>query len=390
LIFANSYTLWKARGRGAAPQAKIGGDQDVAELKEHSVETPDGRVYAVSAGEGPVVLMVHGNPGLAFSWRHQMQPLAAAGYTAVAIDCLGYGRSDRPEGLEHYDSNAMQRQLLAVLDHFGAERAAIVGQDFGAQYSWNLAVRAPERVVAVACTVPFDYDMAGRGLQGANPPDDGTDDSLAMSSGRLKPSERFANMAKHHFVHVHYYQTVGPAEEELARDLPDYLARIMYALSAQGNLLGWDKYPSEGTGYMDVLQKAPPLPWPWLSQAEFDRYVEDYGREGPLRANVGPLAAYRVADRNWEIGRAWADHDVTQPATVICGQEDPVLLMIGPDWEERARARIPKFVKPAIIPGAGHLVQQEAPEAFTRALLAFLAGIPKAAYQPARRHDAVS
>ncbi|MDD3799546.1 MAG: alpha/beta hydrolase [Novosphingobium sp.] len=348
----------------------------MAELTEHEVRTEDGTIYAVSAGEGPVVLMVHGNPGLSYSWRHQMQPLADAGFKAVAIDCLGYGRSDRPTDLAHYDSSAVHRQLLAVLDHFGADRAAVVGQDFGAQYSWNLAVRAPERVAAIAACVPYDCDMSGRGLQGSNPPDDGTDDSMAMSSARLKPSVRFANIAKNHFIHVHYYQEAGPAERELGPNLREYMARIMYALSGDGNLMSWEEKPSAGTGYLDVLEEAPPLPWRWLSESEFDHFVEEYGRLGPELALVGPLAAYRVADRNWEIGAAWADRDVMQPALFLCGADDPVLMMLGEDWEGRLRRRVPNLTGSAIIPGAGHMVQQEQPEAFTRALLAFLQGLP--------------
>jgi len=350
------------------------------ELEEHSIDTPDGRLYAVAKGNGPVVLMVHGNPGLSYSWRHQMRPLAEAGYRAVAIDCLGYGRSDRPDGLEHYDSNAMHRQLLCVLDYFRAARGAVVGQDFGAQYSWNLAVRASERIGAIAATVPYDYDMAGRGLQGSNPPDDGRDDSTAMSSSRIPPSVRYANMARNHFVHVHYYQEVGPAERELGPRLRDYMSRILHALSGEGNLLRWSSYPSEGTGYMDVLEPAPPLPWPWLSEREFEHFVQEYGRGGESREFAGPLAAYRVADRNWAIGARWADHDVTQPALFICGAKDPVLMVIGEDWRERMRQRIPHLAEPVLIPGAGHMVQQEAPAAFNDALLGFLRGLPADAF----------
>lgn len=346
-------------------------------LAEHRIETPDGRIFAVSAGEGPVVLMVHGNPGLSYSWRHQMEPLARAGYRAVAIDCLGYGRSDRPTSLDHYHSDAFQRQLLCVLDHFGEERVAVVGQDFGAQYSWNLAVRAPERVGAIAACVPYDMDMSGRGLQGSSPPDDGTDDSMAMASARVRPSVRFAKMAGQHFVHLHYYQDVGPAERELGPRLREYMARIFFALSADGDLLGWAHTPSAGMGYLDVLQPAPPLPWRWLDQAAFDHFVDEYGRPGPELALAGPLAAYRVADRNWEIGAAWADHDVTQPALFLCGADDPVLAMLGDSWEATMRRRVPNLTGSAIIPGAGHMVQQEQPQAFTSALLGFLDGLPE-------------
>lgn len=347
-------------------------------LAEHRIETGDGKIRAVSRGEGPVVLMVHGNPGVAFSWRHQMQPVADAGYKAVAIDLMGYGLSDRPEGLENYDAAAMERHLIAVLDYFKAEQAIMVGQDFGAQFSWNLAVRRPERVSAIAATVPYDFDLAGRGLQGLTP-DPSLDHELAMSSPASPPSVRFANMAKQHFIHFHYFQEIGPAEAELTPQLREYTKRLMHALSADGKLLEWDRHASDGAGYMDVLAEAPPLPWPWLSEAEFDHIVELYNNEGPELSLVGPLAHYRVADRNWEQGKPYAEANVMQPTLFICGAADPVLQMVGADWEERLRARIPNMRAPVLIEGAGHMVQQEKPEEFTKALLEFINSLPASA-----------
>ncbi|MGJ3627968.1 alpha/beta fold hydrolase [Sphingomonas sp. MMS24-JH45] len=78
---------------------------------------------------------------------------------------------------------------------------------------------------------------------------------------------------------------------------------------------------------------------------------------------------------NWEIGRAWADEDVIQPALLICGAADPVLSLIGADWETRLRSRVHDLRGIAIVPDAGHLVQQEQPDAFNRELIAFLAQI---------------
>ncbi len=113
--------------------------------RERRIDAGPLAIRAVDQGEGPLVLMIHGFPGLAYSWRHQMTPLAKAGYHAVAIDLPGYGGSDGPLDPALYASDRMQQYLMAVLDAFGAERAVIVGQDFGAQHSWNLTVRSPER-----------------------------------------------------------------------------------------------------------------------------------------------------------------------------------------------------------------------------------------------------
>lgn len=336
---------------------------------------PGVRLRAVEEGAGPLVLMIHGFPGLAYSWRHQMGPLAAAGYRAVAIDSLGYGGSDRPLDPALYTSERMQTYLLAVLDAFATEQAIIVGQDFGAQYAWNMAVRAPERVRALVATIPYDYDLAGRAMLGsASRLPAGAPPQPDMASPDHRPTERFAAMARAHFVHFHYFQSVGPADRELGDALGDYLHRSLHALSAAGDLWAWKTRPSEGTGYLDVLPGAPPLPWPWLSETEFAAFVAQYDHPDPARRMIGGLNSYRTADANWEIGRAWADADVATPTLMIYGAEDPSFGFF-PNWEPRLRRRVPGLVDVVAIEGAGHLVQQERPNAFNVALLDFLARI---------------
>ena len=340
-------------------------------MTEKRIDVGGYRLRAVERGEGPLVLMIHGFPGLAWSWRHQMEPLAEAGYRAVAIDSLGYGGSDRPTDPAAYDADRMQAYLIALLDHYKADKAVIVGQDFGAQYAWNLAVRAPERVAGLVATIPYDYDMAGRAMLGSAPrlPADAPAKPEASSPDRL-PSERFAAMAAEHFVHFHYFMEVGPAERELADRAPDFLARLFYALSSKGDLWSWKTVSSVGSGYLDVLPPAPPLPWPWLSQAEFDRFVSEYVAADPMLRFIGGLNSYRTADINWRIGKQWADHDVETPTLFLYGEKDPSFGFFT-DWEERMRQRVPGLRDIIAIPEAGHFVQQEQPAAFNKALLDF-------------------
>lgn len=347
-----------------------------AGISERMIDVGGGlRLRAVEAGAGPLVLMIHGFPGLAYSWRHQMRPLADAGWRAVAIDSLGYGGSDRPLDPALYAADRMQAHLIALLDHYRAAQAVIVGQDFGAQYAWNLAVRAPERVRGLVTTIPYDYDLAGRALLGSAerlPADAPAEPEMASPDRR--PTERYAVMAAEHFVHFHYFQTVGPADRELGGALADYLRRSFHALSAEGDLWAWKSLPSEGTGYLDALPAAPPLPWPWLSEAEFARFVAGYDHPDPMRRMIGGLNSYRTADANWALGRAWADHDVIVPTLFLYGSADPSFGFF-PDWEARMRGRVPGLAGIVTIEGAGHLVQQEKPEAFNAALLDFLGSL---------------
>ncbi|MEZ5557389.1 MAG: alpha/beta hydrolase [Pseudomonadales bacterium] len=89
---------------------------------------------------------VHGWPEHAYSWRHQVAPLAAAGYHVIVPNQRGYGASSRPEAVTDYDIQHLCGDLTALLDHFGYERAVFVGHDWGAIVVWNLAMLHPQRV----------------------------------------------------------------------------------------------------------------------------------------------------------------------------------------------------------------------------------------------------
>jgi len=343
----------------------------MSELKHRLIETNGIRLHIAEQGSGPLVIMCHGFPGLWYSWRHQLPALAAAGYRAVAIDQRGYGQSDRPLDPALYDMNYAMGDLLGLLDALGERQAIFIGHDFGSPQVWNLAVRHPERVAAViSLSVPYDFDLAGRGGAGSSPPID----SPAFASATTPPSEVFAAVAQQHFFHMHYFQTIGPAEQELGGQVRLFLTRLFWALSARGKLLDWRNYPTVGTQYLDVL--ADPeisLPWPWFSAADIDYYVAEYERGGAATAFIGGLNSYRVADRNWQLGAPYADAKVQQPALFIAGQQDPVLQLIRPDAIDIMKSNVPNLRDSVIVPNAGHFVQQEQPQTVNAALLKFLA-----------------
>ena len=345
----------------------------MSELKHRVIETNGIRLHVAEQGSGPLVVLCHGFPGLWYSWRHQLPALAAAGYRAVAFDQRGYGRSDRPSDPALYDMNHALGDLRGLLAALGEQRAVFVGHDFGSPQVWNLAVRHPECVSAVvSLSVPYDFDLAGRGGAGSTPPAD----SPAFASATTPPSELFAQVARQHFFHMHYFQAIGPGEQELGPHVRLFLTRLFWALSARGKLLDWRNYPTEGTRYLDVLADPEiPLPWPWFSQEDMDYYVAEYEAAGPDLAFIGGLNSYRVADRNWKLGEPYADAKVLQPALFIAGQQDPVLQMLRPDVVDIMRRNVPDLRDAVIVPDAGHFVQQEQPAAVNAALLKFLAGL---------------
>src|SRR5690242_16371831 len=102
------------------------------------------------AGAGPLVLLVHGWPEMAHSWRNQVPVLAAAGYRAVAPDMRGYGESDAPAAVEDYTILHLVGDLVGLLDHLGAAEAVVIGHDWGALAAWYAALLRPDRFRAVA------------------------------------------------------------------------------------------------------------------------------------------------------------------------------------------------------------------------------------------------
>jgi pimeloyl-ACP methyl ester carboxylesterase len=324
-------------------------------------------------GEGPLVLMCHGFPGLWYSWRKQLPAIAASGFRAVALDQRGYGDSDRPVDVNAYDSDTLVADVLAVLDALGEEQAILIGQDFGAPVVWNTLVRAPDRVrAAVIMGVPFDFEAAVSAQKGS---EDGPEESPAelSTTGELPPSEQYALVARDHFFHMHYFQAIGPADRELGNNPRDFLTRLYWALSAEGALLDWRDHPSEGTGYLDVLA-APSraLPWGWMSNEDMDYIVQQYSKQGPDTAFIGGLNSYRVADRNWEIARQYRGAQVAAPVLFLMGEKDPVRDMLPAAAFEHMRSGVPKLEAVHFIPDAGHFVMQEAPDRVNSLLIDFL------------------
>jgi pimeloyl-ACP methyl ester carboxylesterase len=339
-------------------------------ITHQMVETNGIRLHIASAGEGMPVVFCHGFPGLWYSWRKQLEPVAAAGFRAIAVDQRGYGRSDRPVDPAEYDANQVMDDMIGLLDALGAEKAVFVGHDFGAQQVCNLAVRHADRVAGVvimAC--PYDFDLAGRAGQGSK----ATAEQRGMEwGGGMRPTEAFALAAKQHFLHLHYFQDIGPAERELGGNPGEVLKRLFWALSGEGDYKDYVNHPSEGTGYLDVLAPAPDLPWRWMSEADIAYYAQEFAQAGPDLAFIGGLNSYRAADRNWELGEPWADANIEVPALFIAGAQDIVLQMIAPDALDTQRQRVPDLRGTVLIEGAGHFVQMERPEETNRALLDFL------------------
>jgi epoxide hydrolase A/B len=310
------------------------------------VEVGEVTLRVVVEGEGPLVVFVHGWPESWYSWRHQIDPVVAAGFTVAVPDVRGYGGSDRPHPVEAYDMASMVGDVLGLIDGLGHERALLVGHDWGAPIVWSTTVTNPDRIGAVcAMSVPY----LGRG------------EAPFIDVARALYADRF-------FYQI-YFQDEGVAEAELEADVRDALGRIYLSASADrpdpGFLL--DKGPD--ATLLEGLPFPDPMPG-WLSDEDLDYYASQFEEAG-FR---GGLNRYRNQHRDWEAAGAIADPTISTPAWFVCGDRDIVLEFIpGVDLVDAMRPLVPGLEGVTMVPDAGHWVQQEAAEATNAALVPFLA-----------------
>jgi pimeloyl-ACP methyl ester carboxylesterase len=304
------------------------------------------RMHYVEQGAGIPVVLCHGFPHLWFSWRHQLPVIAQAGFRAVAPDMRGMGQSDAPAEVAAYDVPQITGDLLGLLDAIGAERAIFVGLDFGAFAVYDVAFRAPERVIAVI----------------------GLENPAAPHNPAMPPLAEYAEMAKTHFVHIHYFAPYGPADAALDAAPREFLAKVFYALSGDYHYLDVWQHPP-GTAYLDALPEPPPLPWPWLSELELEFYVSEYARSG----FTGGLNYYRSMDLKWASRKPFEGRTSPVPAYFIGSERDCDLEGFhGQDPIALFRAQFPDLRRVKMIAGAGHLMQMERPREVNALLLAFL------------------
>lgn len=299
-------------------------------------------MHVVEAGNGPLVVLLHGFPELWYSWRHQLPVLAAAGYHAVAPDLRGYGTSDTSGADEGYAPSNLAADVVGLLDALGAEQAVLVGHDWGANIAWACAELFGERVAGlVALSVPYR----------PRPP--------------APPSEMLRQFFPGGPPASPY--PLGVTQAELEADPRRSLRLFLYALSGDAPSevvprLFTERAPSGRV--LDNMPEPEELPG-WLGQADLDQYAQAYARTG----FQGPLGVYRNQDRDWhehpEIGTA----GVPQPALFIGGRRDPAVLF---GKLEPMEAAVPNLRRIVLLPACGHWTQQERPGDVNDELLDFL------------------
>ena len=281
-------------------------------LKHRYADLGDVRLHYVEAGEGPLVLLLHGFPQFWYEWRHQIPALAETGFRVVAPDMRGYNLSDKPPGVGAYRVQVLVRDMERLILACGEQTAAVVGHNWGAIVAWFAAMRYPERVGRLAIlNVPHP---------------------ARFMDGLLSPQQLLRSS------YVFFFQIPW---------LPEEVIRA-------GNF----------TLLRSVLRRDPVRPGA-LTAEDIERYTEAMARPGVLTATLNYYRALLRHPRDTQalLGR------IEAPVLVIWGEKDRALSRWLADpplpW-------VPNLLRVERLPEASHWVAEDRPREVNALLLDFL------------------
>jgi pimeloyl-ACP methyl ester carboxylesterase len=282
---------------------------------------------------GNPIVLCHGWPGHAFSWRHQVPALAAAGYHVIVPNQRGYGNSARPTDVFEYDIAHLTGDIAALLDHFGYDDAVFVGHDWGANVVWGMALLHPNRVSKlIALALPYQ-------ARGEIP--------WVMLIEKIMGPDNYM---------VHFNRRPGVADAILDQNRSQFL-RNLYRKNEPL------KAPEPGMFMINLAKAETAAGDAVMTNAELS--VLDAAFE--VSGFTGGINWYRNLDRNWRLLAA-VDPIVPHPALMIYGDRD--VIPKSPNLSD--------FVPNVDVVSldAGHWIQEERPEATTKEILSWLKRTP--------------
>lgn len=349
LAAVSGHTNLFAQSDAQTENALMNEESPIPGISFRFIESNGIRMRLATMGDtGPLVIMAHGWPESWYSWRHQIQALANAGYRVVAPDMRGYGATDAPPNVEDYDIVTLAADIVGIVDAHGEDKAILMGHDWGSIVAWNTVLLHPERFSAlVAMSVPYGGRPAESPLAG------------------------WRNTFGDNFYYILYHQEPGVAEAEYDGDPLGLLSRLYLSPdSPREPPEVTDRHRSAG-GWIPRLGAAKGLP-DWLTQEDLDYFVSQFEAAG-FR---GGINYYRNFHRNWEITPQLADEKISVPTLFIAGEND---MVIGGASQGRLQGAMNRVVEDlrgvVLLPQAGHWIQQELPEETNAAVLDFLQGL---------------
>ncbi|MEK6665643.1 MAG: alpha/beta hydrolase [candidate division NC10 bacterium] len=290
------------------------------------VEANGLRFHCVTAGEGPLVLLLHGFPEFWYSWRHQIPALAAAGFMVVAPDLRGFNDSDKPAGIEAYRMSQIVEDVAGLCRAFGHEQAVVVGHDWGGAVAYAFAMANPDMtraLVALNCPHPADFSQA------------------------LMGGKNLEQMKKSWY--MFFFQFPEIPEQVLAADNFRLLKAFAYSQARRDT----------------------------FSAKDLKAYTEAFSKPGALTGGINwyramlrrPTHASGVGTRP-----ARLFPPIGAPTLVIWGERDHFL---GKELTRGMKRHFTGKFSIRYLPGVSHWVQQEVPGRVNALLLNFLKGLEK-------------
>lgn len=305
------------------------------------IETNGIRMAVYEQGSGVPVVMSHGFPELAYSWRHQLPALAHAGFHAIAPDQRGYGLTDRPQAIEAYDIRHLTGDLVGMLDALKIDKAVFVGHDWGGFVAWSMPLLHPDRVL---------------GVIGVNTP--------FMPRAPMDPIA-LMRAAYGEDMYIVYFQKPGIADAALGRDVGKTL-RLFYRKTGM-TIEEFDKRPPEERNFaLARALETDEATWPGetlLKPDEFKVYHDAFARTG----FTGGINWYRNFTRNWQSTEG-IPQKVAAPCLMVMAANDVVL---RPSLADGMEAFVPDLEK-QLIKDCGHWTQAEKPDELNRVMTSWL------------------
>jgi pimeloyl-ACP methyl ester carboxylesterase len=297
--------------------------------------------YEAEPWAGVPVILCHGFPELAFSWRHQIRALGEAGRRVIAPDQRGYGLSSRPEAVTDYDIDHLTGDLVGLLDHLGVEKAVFCGHDWGGLVVWQAALMHPTRVAGViGLNTPFMPRAPA--------------DPIALMRMRFGPD-----------MYIVWFQTPGDADAVLGADVEKTMRFFMRRPAGPAAAAE----PAEGGStfaFKDLLAQwdESDLGSQLLNPDELAVFVETFRRTG----FTGGINWYRNFTRNWLRSEDLPTRIDGLPCLMITAELDAVL---SPAMAEGMPGMIGDL-EMHMVAGSGHWTQQEKPEEVNALILHWL------------------
>ena len=289
-------------------------DLDAAGLRHGYADLADSRLHYVEAGDGALVVLLHGFPEFWYSWRFQIPALAAAGFRVVAPDMRGYNLSSRPASVGEYEISRLTADVRDLVRERGADRSHLVGHDWGAAVAWATASMRPEVVERLAI---LNVPHPRRFLEGVRRPH-----QLAKSW------------------YIFFFQ------------LPWVPERLVV-------MRGWEAFRR---GFEHDARPGA------FTQQDIERYIEAWSQPGAATAMIN---YYRAMFRRPPGATVSRIRPISAPTLVIWGERDRYL---SSELAEPEPEDVPNLDRVVRLADASHWVQHDQPDRVNELLIEFFAG----------------